>query len=91
MACDLGGSNSVAWQVIEGAPARLPRDLTPLLSADEVSWLASGRRVELAALTPARLLGLLKDALGGGAEGAPGVTAYQLDSGGAAALAGRSS
>ena len=39
-------------QVIEGAPARLPRDLSSLLRADEIDWLLSGRRVEVATLTP---------------------------------------
>jgi len=39
-------------QVLEGAPARLPRDLSPLLRAQEIDWLLSGRRVELATLTP---------------------------------------
>jgi hypothetical protein len=39
-------------QVIEGAPARLPRDLSSLLRPDEVDWLLSGRRVEVATLTP---------------------------------------
>jgi hypothetical protein len=41
-----------AHQVIEGAPARLPRDLSSLLRADEIDWLLSGRRVEVATLTP---------------------------------------
>jgi hypothetical protein len=39
-------------QVIEGAPARLPRDLSMLLDRDEIEWLLSGRRVELATLRP---------------------------------------
>jgi hypothetical protein len=39
-------------QVIEGAPARLPRDLSMLLERDEIDWLLSGRRVELATLSP---------------------------------------
>jgi hypothetical protein len=39
-------------QLIEGAPARLPRDLSAHLSAEEVEWLISGRRLELATLTP---------------------------------------
>jgi hypothetical protein len=38
-------------QVIEGAPARLPRDLSSLLRPDEIDWLLSGRRVEIATLT----------------------------------------
>jgi hypothetical protein len=39
-------------QVIEGAPARLPRDLSALLGRAELDWLLSGRRVELATLPP---------------------------------------
>jgi hypothetical protein len=39
-------------QVIEGAPARLPRDLSKVLEPIEVDWLLSGRRVELATLSP---------------------------------------
>jgi hypothetical protein len=38
--------------VIEGAPARLPRDLSGLLERAEIDWLLSGRRVELATLPP---------------------------------------
>jgi hypothetical protein len=41
-----------AHQVIEGAPARLPRDLSALLERDEIDWLLSGRRVELSTLAP---------------------------------------
>ncbi len=41
-----------AHQVLEGAPARLPRDLSSLLESDEIDWLLSGRRVELATLSP---------------------------------------
>jgi hypothetical protein len=39
-------------QVIEGAPARLPRDLSATLEPREVDWLLSGRRVEMATLSP---------------------------------------
>jgi hypothetical protein len=39
-------------QVIEGAAARLPRDLSSVLRPDEIDWLLSGRRVEVATLTP---------------------------------------
>lgn len=46
-------------QVLEGAPARLPRDLAPVLSEDEIAWLRSGRRVEIAILPPARLMRLV--------------------------------
>jgi hypothetical protein len=44
--------DGAAHQVIEGAPARLPRDLSTLLRPEEVDWLLSGRRVEVATLTP---------------------------------------
>jgi hypothetical protein len=44
---DVDGPNH---QVIEGAPARLPRDLGSLLRPDEIDWLLSGRRVEIATL-----------------------------------------
>lgn len=50
-------------QVLEGAPARLPRDLSSLLREDEVDWLRSGRRVELAVLPPARLMQLVTAAV----------------------------
>ena len=43
-------------QLIEGAPARLPRELAGHLAPDEIDWLRSGRRVELATLTPEQLV-----------------------------------
>lgn len=46
-------------QVLEGAPARLPRDLSALLSDEETDWLRSGRRVELATLRPDQLMRLV--------------------------------
>ncbi|HXZ98875.1 MAG TPA: hypothetical protein VEK76_00850 [Candidatus Binatia bacterium] len=54
-------------QLIEGAPARLPTGLETDLSADELGWLRSGRRLELATLDPQRVLGLVAAA----AEGHP--------------------
>jgi hypothetical protein len=39
-------------QVIEGAPARLPRDLSSLLRPDEIDWLLAGRRIEVATFSP---------------------------------------
>jgi hypothetical protein len=39
-------------QVLEGAPARLPRDLSTLLRPEELDWLLSGRRVEVATFSP---------------------------------------
>jgi hypothetical protein len=50
---DVDGPNH---QVIEGAPARLPRDLSSLLRPDEIDWLLSGRRVEVATLRPELVL-----------------------------------
>ena len=66
-------------QVLEGAPARMPRELRPLLDDGEISWLASGRRVELATLPPARQMALLKAALGGGPERLSGVRVFEPD------------
>jgi hypothetical protein len=39
-------------QVLEGAPARLPRDLSTLLPPEELDWLLAGRRVEVATFSP---------------------------------------
>ena len=50
-------------QVIEGAPARLPRDLGGDLSADEVDWLRSGSRLECATETPEQLVQRVRAAL----------------------------
>jgi hypothetical protein len=49
-------------QVLEGAPARLPRDLSSVLTSDEIGWLASGRRVELATLTSSEIAQLIQRA-----------------------------
>jgi hypothetical protein len=51
-----------ANQVVEGAPARLPRDLSEALTADEIDWLRSGRRVELATLTSSEIAQLIQRA-----------------------------
>ncbi len=42
-------------QLLEGAPARLPRDLSGHLDAAEMDWLLSGRRLECATETPEQL------------------------------------
>lgn len=42
--------------VIEGAPALVAPEVSALLDADEVVWLADGRRVEAAILGPAELV-----------------------------------
>jgi hypothetical protein len=73
--------SSADHQVIEGAGARLPRDLSKLLGAEETDWLASGRRVEIATLTPAQVMKLVTAALSGGIERAAGVHVVELDEG----------
>ena len=57
--------DAIGPQVLEGAPARLPRDLSPALTEDELDWLRSGRRAELAALPPERLMELVRSAIDG--------------------------
>jgi len=59
-------------QVIEGAPAIVPRETAAVLTPDEMVWLAQGRRVELAVLTPQELLEGVRRCLGGGAVKPPG-------------------
>ncbi|HET9050692.1 MAG TPA: hypothetical protein VFO60_03255 [Candidatus Dormibacteraeota bacterium] len=59
-------------QVIEGAPYMVPRELSVLLTADEIMWLADGRRVELAILSPAELVEGLRRALDAPAVAPPG-------------------
>jgi len=54
--------------IIEGAPVLVPADLSRLLSAEEIVWLADGKRVELAVLAPRELVDAVAAAL---AEGAP--------------------
>ena len=68
-------------QVIQGAPARLPRDLRPLLTDDEITWLLSGRRVELATLSPPRLMGLVRAAREGETQRSPVVRAVDPSDG----------
>jgi hypothetical protein len=59
-------------QVIEGAPAMVPREIAAVLLPDEMVWLAEGRRVELAVLTPQELLEGVRRAVAGGAVQPPG-------------------
>jgi hypothetical protein len=59
-------------QVIEGAPALVDRELGGLLTADEIVWLADGRRVELAVLSPADLAEGLRGALAAPIAAPPG-------------------
>jgi hypothetical protein len=68
-ACVIDAGLRPAWvggddvQILEGAPARLPRDLSGALTEDELDWLRSGRRVELAILPPERLMQLVAAAI----------------------------
>ncbi|MBV8196464.1 MAG: hypothetical protein JOY80_13165 [Candidatus Dormibacteraeota bacterium] len=55
--------DGTGFQELEGAPARLPRDLSGLCADAEIGWLASGRRVEAAVLEPLRLATLVTVAL----------------------------
>jgi hypothetical protein len=50
-------------QLIEGAPARLPRDLSGQLTVEELDWLRGGRRLELATQTPEQLIGRVRVAM----------------------------
>jgi hypothetical protein len=59
-------------QVIEGAPAIVPRETAAVLTPDEMVWLAEGRRVELAILTPQELLEGVRRSIAGGAVRPPG-------------------
>jgi hypothetical protein len=52
-------------QILEGAPARLPRDLSTDLDAVEMDWLRSGRRLELATFSPQQLAERVRAALPG--------------------------
>lgn len=53
-------------QVVEGAPAVVPAVLGGLLDADEVIWLAAGRRVEVAVLSPAEVRDAIERAASAG-------------------------
>jgi hypothetical protein len=55
--------SDVDLPVIEGAPARLPRDLTGELGEVATRWLRSGRRLELASRTPADVCALVTAAV----------------------------
>jgi hypothetical protein len=52
-------------QLIEGAPARLPRDLSGHLTVQELDWLRSGKRLELATETPEQLVVRVRAAITG--------------------------
>jgi hypothetical protein len=52
-------ASDAGLQVIEGAPARMPAGIEADLSAAELAWLRSGRRLELATLTPPEVVELV--------------------------------
>jgi hypothetical protein len=52
-------------QLLEGAPARLPRDLSGHLDTAEMDWLRSGTRLECAVETPEQLAQRVLTAMGG--------------------------
>jgi hypothetical protein len=52
-------ASDAGLQVIEGAPARMPAGIEADLTPVEVAWLRSGRRLELATLTPREVLELV--------------------------------
>jgi hypothetical protein len=66
-------ASDAGLQVIEGAPARLPRDLGADLTPAQVAWLRSGRRLELATRTPQEVVALIAEGLGAGGSPAPPV------------------
>jgi len=61
-----GAISTGRYQVIEGAPARMQADLSGRFGSDEIAWLASGRRLELAVFTPEQILGMVAGALSEG-------------------------
>jgi hypothetical protein len=54
-------------QVVEGAPLIVPPDVAALLTADEIVWLAGGRRAELAILAPREIVDTIIAATSDGA------------------------
>lgn len=59
-------------QVIQGAPALVAREIAAVLLPDEMVWLAEGKRIELAVLTPQELLEGVRRAIAGGSVQPPG-------------------
>ena len=64
-------ASDAGLQVIEGAPARLPPGIETDLTVAEIGWLRSGRRLELATLTPREVVERLLAAAAASAGGAP--------------------
>ena len=56
-------ASDAGFPIIEGAPARLPAGIAEDLDPDQLGWLGSGRRLELATLTPDEVVGLVLAAL----------------------------
>lgn len=52
-------------QVIEGAPARTPAGIEADLTPEQIGWLLSGRRLELATLGPPDVVAMVLKAAGG--------------------------
>jgi hypothetical protein len=52
-------------QLLEGAPARLPRDLSAHLDTEQTDWLRSGKRLECATETPEQLAQRVQAAIAG--------------------------
>lgn len=64
--------------VIEGAPVLVPADLSRILRAEEIVWLADGQRVELAVLPPRELVDAVVAALATAAPEVAGVEGVRL-------------
>ena len=64
--------SNAGLQVLEGAPARVPAGLEGDFTGAQVQWLASGRRVELATLSPAEVVALVLAAAPAGTGPADG-------------------
>jgi hypothetical protein len=56
-------------QILEGAPARLTRDLSGHFDAAQTDWLRSGKRLECATETPEQLVQRLQAAIAGDVVG----------------------
>ncbi|HEX3605220.1 MAG TPA: hypothetical protein VH134_04815 [Candidatus Dormibacteraeota bacterium] len=66
--------------IIEGAPVLVAAEVSRLLTADEIVWLADGRRVEVAVLAPRELVAAVAAAVADGApvREVPGVDGIRL-------------
>jgi hypothetical protein len=73
-------------QIIEGAPYVVSAELSRLLTPDEVVWLAMGRRVELAILSPQQLAVALPGVMGAAPTAPPGAAPRAVKLAGASLL-----